>query len=80
MLAKFYEDPAQRQMLDIRRARRRLAKVHYAAGKILLQEGRPREARRYLQRALHYRPGYAKAWPFYAFAALRGLLGADRPS
>jgi glycosyltransferase involved in cell wall biosynthesis len=77
MLAGFYKDPEQRRMLNVPRARKRLAKVHYAAGKILLQEHRAREARRYLGRALHYKPVYVKAWPFYVFAALRGLAGPD---
>jgi glycosyltransferase involved in cell wall biosynthesis len=77
MLARFYQDPEARQMLRESPARRRLAKVHYAAGKILIQQSRPREARQYLRRALGYKPGFLKVWPFYAWASLKGLFVRD---
>jgi glycosyltransferase involved in cell wall biosynthesis len=79
MLARFYRDPQARRMLRDKPARRRLAKVHYAAGKILIRQSRPRQARAYLRRALAYKPGFVKALPFYLWATIRGLSVRDDP-
>ncbi len=78
MLARFFADSSSRRFLkDLPAARRRLAKVHYAAGKILLQESSPRQARQYLAKALGYKPGFVKALPFYLWASIKGLFAGD---
>jgi glycosyltransferase involved in cell wall biosynthesis len=67
--AKSHDDP-NRPLVDPIKARRRLAKVNYHAGKLLLQQRQCRQARPYLKKALHFHPGYLKVYAFYLAALL----------
>jgi glycosyltransferase involved in cell wall biosynthesis len=73
MLERFYFERGGRALLAEGPARRRLAKVHYSAGKLLLRAGRGREALGFLRRALDHRPGYLKCYPVYLAARLAAL-------
>ena len=72
MLERFYLEHGH--MLARRPARRRLSRVHCAAGRMLLAEAAPAEARRFLAKAIRYNPANLKAYPFYVAACLAGLL------
>jgi hypothetical protein len=74
ILEEFYLEKGGEKILPRRAARRRLAKVHYSAGKILLQHLRCREALQYFREALHFRPGYLKTYPFLAAAAVGAIF------
>ncbi len=74
MLERFLEGPG-REHLSPERAKRRLASVHYKAGRALLAQRKFAEAAEFLARASTYRPVFVRAW------ALRGiarLLAAAR--
>jgi glycosyltransferase involved in cell wall biosynthesis len=62
MLERFYFEKGGKELIPRREAMRRLSRVHYAAGKVLLKEGRPREANCYLSKALAYNRLNFKAW------------------
>jgi glycosyltransferase involved in cell wall biosynthesis len=79
MLERFYWQRGGRDAIPRPAAMRRLARVHYAAGKILIVEGRPRAAAGHLAKALRFRPAFLKAYPFYAAAKLLALLRPDSP-
>ncbi|MBN1556346.1 MAG: glycosyltransferase family 2 protein [Phycisphaerae bacterium] len=72
MLEAFYFHKGGRDRIPRAKAMRRLAKVNYSAGKLLLRQFRCREAMKRFVKALRFRPGYFKAYPF----ALFSLLGA----
>lgn len=78
MLERFYLKHADAGLLSPRPARSRLSRVHYKAGKILLAEGRPAEARTYLAKALHYNHANLKAYPFYLAALMRRDEGSGK--
>ena len=60
-------------------ALRRLSQVSYKAGKLLLAEGNPRQARRYLAKAVKYKPTNLRAWPGLLAAAVASLFaGRER--
>jgi hypothetical protein len=74
MLERFYHERGGREILPPDKARKRLAKVHYHVGKALLAERRFRDARRYLAKAIRYRPGYVKVYAFWLLAFLGSPL------
>jgi glycosyltransferase involved in cell wall biosynthesis len=73
MLERFYFERGGKDLLDRKEAFRRLSRVHYSAGKILLKQGRCRRGRGFLAKAVRYNPANLKAWPLYA-ACLFGSL------
>jgi len=73
MLERFYFELGGKDLLPRRPAMRRLSRVHYKAGKILLREGRAREARAMLAKAVRYNPAAAKPYPFYLAASVASL-------
>ena len=73
MLERFYVERGGRDLLGRRAAMRRLGRVHYSAGKILLKERSFADARAFLAKAVRYRPAGVKAYPLY----LAALLGAQ---
>ena len=75
MLERFFFERGGRDLLERRPAMRRLGRVRYRAGKILLKEGRCREARRSLGRAIRYDPANLKAYPFYLASCAGALFG-----
>jgi glycosyltransferase involved in cell wall biosynthesis len=74
MLERFYFERGGKELLAERAALQRLSGVHYRAGRILLREGRPAEARRFLAKAVRYRGSNLRARLFHAAAVLRDLL------
>ncbi len=74
ILEKFYFEMGGKDVVDRKLAMRRLAKVNYHAGKILLKEFRGREAIGYLIKALRYRKGYGRVYPLVALAALIAIV------
>jgi len=68
MLEEFYFEKGGDDLVDRPAAMKRLAKVHYSAGKNLLAEGRPREAAAWLKKASRFRPAWLKPY-FYRLAA-----------
>lgn len=74
MLERFYFQKGGNQLVPRRPAMRRLSSVHYKAGKLLLAEGDPREARRYLAKAVKYKPTNLRAWPVLLAAAVASLF------
>jgi hypothetical protein len=70
VLERFYFERGGRELIPPSKARPRLAKVNYSAGKLLLAQGRFREAFGYLKKAVGYRPGLLKAWPLLLIAAI----------
>jgi len=77
MLERFYFELGGADLVPKAEAARRLSRVHYSAGKILLKEGQGRLAREYLAKAIRYRRGNLKAYPFYLAAWLMPGRGAD---
>ena len=78
MLERFYFQRGGKDLLPRTAALRRLARVHYSAGKILLKERSYAEARRFLAKALRYRRATLKAYPLFLAACLAGALAAAR--
>jgi glycosyltransferase involved in cell wall biosynthesis len=78
MLERFYFEKGGRELLDRRRAMRRLGRVNYVAGKILLAQGSPRQALAHLGKSIRYRPGYLRAYPYWAAAWLACAARRDR--
>ena len=74
MLERFYFELGGKDMLDRRAAMRRLSRVHYGAGKILLREHNWAEAVGLLAKAIHYRRANLKAYPLYLAARAGELL------
>ena len=74
MLEEFYFEKGGGQYVRHAPAMRRLARVNYSAGKLLLQQFRCREAWGYFWKALRFCPGYIKAYPFALSAALGSLV------
>ncbi len=66
MLERFYFERGGAELLDRKEAFRRLSRVHYSAGKILLKQGRCRRGREFLGKAIRYNPANLKAYPIYA--------------
>jgi glycosyltransferase involved in cell wall biosynthesis len=63
ILERFYFELGGKGLIPKRHAMKRLAKVNYHAGKILLKELRGREATPYLAKALRYHPTYWRVYP-----------------
>ncbi len=79
MLERFYFERGGCDLLsDTKRALRRLARVHYSTGKILLQQRRFAEADGYLRKAIRFAPAYLKTYPFWLICQLGRLLGLTR--
>jgi glycosyltransferase involved in cell wall biosynthesis len=74
MLERFYFEKGGDRLLPRRAAMRRLSSVHYKAGKLLLAEGDPQQARVYLVKAVKYKPTNLRAWPVLLAAAAASLL------
>lgn len=72
VLENFYYRLGGDKLVPKPQAMRRLAKVNYHAGKILLQHFRCREALPYLLKAIRYRPSYLRVYP----PALAAAVGA----
>jgi glycosyltransferase involved in cell wall biosynthesis len=80
MLERFYFERGGREMLtDGKRALRRLARVHYSAGKILLSQRRLDEADEFLTKAIRFAPGYLKTYAFWFACKVARLLRLSRP-
>jgi len=75
MLERFYFERGGKELVAPRAAMRRLSRVHYSAGKMLLRQRSYGEARRYLMKAIRYRPAAVKAWPLALAAWLGSMLG-----
>ena len=79
MLERFYFDrDGHRLLSDTSKALRRLSRVHYSAGKILLQQRRFERAQEFLSKAIRRKPTYLKVYPLYAICRLGRLLGLSR--
>ena len=76
MLERFYFELGGADMLKPAPAMRRLSSVHYKAGKLLLAEGNPRQAKRYLAKAVRYKPTNLRAWPVLLAATVASLLAS----
>ncbi len=74
ILETFYFEMGGKDVVDRTLAMRRLAKVNYHAGKILLKDLRGREALAYLTKAIGYRKGYLRVYPLVALAALVAIV------
>jgi hypothetical protein len=74
MLERFYFERGGRDLISRRIAMRRLSRVFYAAGKILLKERDFSEARRHLRKAIGFRKSNVKAYPLYLASWLAGLV------
>ena len=74
ILEQFYFEGGGKELIPRRHAMRRLAKVNYHAGKILLKERRGREAVPYLAKALKYRPTYLRVYPQFLAALLIAIV------
>lgn len=80
MLEKFYFQKGGRETLQAGPALRRLSHVSYKAGKLLLAERNPREAKRYLAKSVKYRPTNLRAWPMLLAATVASLFaGKPKP-
>ena len=75
MLEQFYFEKGGKEIVARRAAMKRLADVHYSAGKILLSDGRWKKARSQLKKAIRFRRGHLKAYPFYVAACAASLFG-----
>jgi hypothetical protein len=79
MLERFYFQKGGKDILKAGPALRRLSHVSYKAGKLLLAEGNPRQAKRYLAKAVKYRPTNLRAWPGLLASAVASLFaGRER--
>lgn len=74
MLEKFYLERGGKDLVEPKAAMKRLAKVHYSAGKTLLAEGRFREAKQYLAKAIQFQPSKLKIYPYYLASVACGLF------
>lgn len=75
MLERFYFERGGRDLVAPGPAMRRLSRVHYSAGKILLKERNCTDARHHLAKAIRYSRANLKAYPLYLASRLGGLLG-----
>ena len=75
MLEKFYFELGGKDIIDTGAAMKRLAKVHYSAGKALLSDGELPLARQFFRKAIGYQPGKLKVYPFYVAALAGALVG-----
>ncbi len=73
MLERFYFERGGDEFITRKEAFRRLSRVHYAAGKMLLRQ-RQSGAREFLGKAIRYRRWNLKAYPLY-LVSLLGRLG-----
>lgn len=73
MLEDFYFHKGGQGLVPHAKAMRRLAKVNYSAGKLLLQQFQCRAALKRFIKALRFQPGFVKAYPF-AFLSLPGSI------
>ncbi|MBN1942145.1 MAG: glycosyltransferase family 2 protein [Phycisphaerae bacterium] len=64
MLEEFYFHKGGKDRIPRAAAMRRLAKVNYSAGKLFLQRFQCRKALRRFTKALKFRPGFWKCYPF----------------
>ena len=79
MLERFYFERGGSELLtDTKKALRRLARVHYSAGKILFQRRRFQEANALFDKARQFAPTYLKTYSFWFMCRLARLLGLDR--
>lgn len=69
-LEQFYRDQEGLAKIPPEIAARRLAKVHYSAGKSCLSHRRVGEARALLRRSLAYRPRVPRTWLWYGLSRL----------
>ncbi|MCD4825936.1 MAG: glycosyltransferase [Phycisphaerae bacterium] len=74
VLERFYEKMGGKDLVPRPKAMRRLAKVNYHAGKILVQQFENRQALPYLFKAIQYRPGYLKVYPFILWAMAGAII------
>ncbi len=76
VLERFYNQYGGRELLkEKQKARRRLARVQYGAGKILFQQRRFHEAAEYLRKARQIDPSFWKTYPFAIATAVGRFLG-----
>ena len=77
MLEEFYFEKGGCDLVDRSAAMKRLAKVHYNAGKGILGEGRPHEAAAMLAKAIGFRRTWIKPYPYYLAALAAGVFKRD---
>ncbi len=78
MLERFYFEQGGKDILKPGPALRRLSSVCFKAGKLILAEGHPREARGYLAKAVKYKPANLRAWPVLIAAAVASLFVGEK--
>ena len=74
MLERFYFERGGREMMAPGPALRRLGRVHYAAGKILLKERKFRQAAQYLGKSIRFRPVGLRPYVLYGLSRLASSL------
>ena len=74
ILERFYFELGGEGLIPKHKAMKRLAKVNYHAGKILLKGFRGREATPYLAKALKYHPTYLRIYPQLLAALLVAIV------
>ncbi len=79
MLERFYFERGGESLIPRKEAFRRLSRVHYSAGKILLKEGNCRRGRHFLAKAVRYNPANLKAYPLYAACRIGTLSRRNHP-
>jgi glycosyltransferase involved in cell wall biosynthesis len=68
MLERFYFERGGREMINAPRAMRRLARVRFAAGRLLMAQKEYGDAADYFARAIRYCPTFIKSYPYYLIA------------
>jgi len=78
MLERFYYDRGGREMMAAGPARRRLGRVHLAAGRILLKDRQFRQAARFLGKSIAFRPVSVRPYVYYGWSRLASALFGER--
>jgi glycosyltransferase involved in cell wall biosynthesis len=74
MLEDLYYQKGGKELIPRKKAMRRLAKVNYSAGKLLLQQFQCRAALKRFAKAIRFRPGFLKTYPFALFSLLGSII------
>jgi len=77
LLERFYEEGGGKPVIAETVAKRRLAKVHYTAGKAFLRAGKVNQAREALCRSMSFQSGRIKTWFWYLCANLMPAKRSD---
>lgn len=74
MLETFYFRKGGKDLIPKAKALRRLAKVNYSAGKLLLQQFQCRAALNHFGKAIRFAPGFLKTYPFAVLALFGSIV------